>query len=143
MTHFIENKKGLKDKHKEEDPLFEKKYLLSEDGKKMVSRLYRDGSLYYLTDKKDVSGGEKIKSSWNCVSTVHEEGARMVKDKLQECCQTDFSTKDEENYPGATSWRFLCGDKFREIIIKGTPEGKEQIFSEIDYLISSMMDKIP
>ncbi len=143
MVQFLGNKTGLREAHQGEDPLFEKKYVLPESEKKLVSRLYPDGSLYYLTDREEVPRGEKIRAAWNLVSTVHEDGARQVKEKLQQCCREEFSAEDPEDIPGTTSWRFFCGGKLREVIIKGTPEGKATVFLEIDHLISSMMDKIP
>lgn len=143
MKQFIENNTGLKDKHKKEEPLFEKKYVHPGSNKEMVSRLYGDGSLYYLTDPKEVSRGENIRAAWNLVSSVHDEGAQLVRGKLEQCCQKDFSENRGEVEPGSTSWKFYCGDDLREVIIKESQEGEAKRFTEVDQIISSYMDKIP
>ncbi len=48
MKQFIDIKIGLKEEHLNMNPLFEKVYTPPGYGEEMISRIYGDGSLYYL-----------------------------------------------------------------------------------------------
>ena len=140
---MTETTTGLQKEHKNQFPIFEKKYTPPGGGKELVSRLYKDGSLYYLTDNKDEKDTGNFKPAWGFISSVYPEGVKQIEKKLSDLCNQTLKQKDKGNAPGATSWKYFCDGKLTEIIVRGIPENEENVFLEIDQLISSNMSKIP
>ncbi len=142
MNQFIKIKKGLKEEHLNMSPLFEKVYTPPGYGEDMISRLYRDGSLYYLIDNEDAYEETIVNDIWGYVSKIQSEGVELITSLLEKCCETVFVQKEEGNLPGVTKWKFFCGDKIKEVVIRGLPVGNEKLFTEIDNLISTKIEKI-
>lgn len=139
MTKFIKNNKGLKPNHQQEDPLFEKIYFPSGTGDKLVSRVYSDGSLYYLTHR---GKEEKPEEAWNLISFISEKGMSGIREKLAKCCTLRPLTP-KGNAMGAVVWLFPCANQIREHIITGIPEHEDLIFQEIDFLVNTNIQTIP
>lgn len=142
MIQFIKIKKGLKEEHLDMNPLFEKIYTPPGYGEDMISRLYRDGSLYYLIDNEDASEETIVNDTWGYVSKIQGEGVELISNLLEKCCETVFVKKEEGNLPGMIKWKFFCGDKIKEVVIRGLPVENEKLFSEIDELVSTRIEKI-
>ena len=142
MNQFIEIKKGLKEEHLNINPLFEKVYTPPGYGEDMISRLYSDGSLYYLIDNEDVSEETIVNDIWGYVSKIQSEGVELISNLLEKCCETIFVQKEEGNLPGTIKWKFFCGDKIKEVVIRGLPVEDEKLFSEIDKLVSTRIEKV-
>jgi len=142
MNQFIDIKKGLKEDHLSVSLLFEKVYTPPGYGNEMISRLYNDGSLYYLVSNPDSSTNSEQDSSWAYVSSIDNEGIIMIKNLLKKCCEIDFNEKAPGNLPGLVKWKFLCDNKIKQVDVKGIPEGDEKLLNEIDTLVSTHIAKV-
>lgn len=142
MPHLIKNTEGLKPHHQVENPLFEKTYVPPGFGNHLVSRLYADGSLYYLSH----SGNNCLNDpdeKWNYISSVSEKGVTGIRAILEKCCELAETTPASANDAGAVIWKIPCEGKNHKIVIPGIPEGDLQIFHEIDLLINTNIQTIP
>ncbi|MBN2635899.1 MAG: hypothetical protein JXR61_06490 [Prolixibacteraceae bacterium] len=142
MNQFIDIKKGLKEDHLSASPLFEKIYTPPGYGNDMISRLYNDGSLYYLVSTPGSSNNSEHDSSWGYVSSIDNEGVMKIVDLLKQCCEIDFNEKAPGNLPGLVKWKFLCYDTIKQVDVKGIPDGDEKLFNKIDYLVSTHITKV-
>lgn len=142
MIQYIKTTKGLKDIHQEEFPLFEKTYVPPGFGNKHISRLYADGSLYYLISSgKDEHGNDSEK--WNYISAVTENGLPEIKNLLDTVCKLKVNRNFAGNNMGAIIWKIACENQVKEYIIAGLPDDDSKIFTEIDTLINFNMRLIP
>ncbi len=142
MDQFIEIKKGLKEEHININPLFEKVYTPPGYGEDMISRLYNDGSLYYLIKDSNPSNHKNQNFSWGYISYIEEEGMDMINNLIERCCKINFHEKRPGNLPGLIKWKFLCNNKIKQVDVKGIPEGDEKLFAEIDNVVSTRIAKI-
>ena len=143
MTQFIKNNNGLKHNHQNETPLFEKNNIPPDYGSRLVSRVYADGSLYYLSQARESDSSTDMDENWNFISTVSGSGINKIRKTLAKCCEMSSNIKSGGNIKGAVIWKIQCEKELMEIIIVGIPEEKYEIFDEIDNLISSNMLTIP
>lgn len=142
MNQFIDIKKGLKEEHQNARPLFEKVYTPPGYGNDMISRLYNDGSLYYLVSDPNFPKKYVQESAWRYISNVDTEGIISIKNLLKKCCEIDFQEKAPGNLPGLVTWKFFCDNKIKQVDIKGIPKGDEKYFDKIDNLVSTHILKI-
>jgi hypothetical protein len=142
MIQFIKTTKGLKDVHQEEFPLFEKTYVPPGLGNKHISRLYADGSLYYLISSgRDENGHES--ENWNYISAVTENGLAGIQELLHSVCNLKINRNFSGNNMGAIIWKITCNNQVKEYIIAGLPDDDSKIFTDIDSLINFNMRIIP
>jgi hypothetical protein len=142
MIQLIKTTSGLKDIHQEELPLFEKTYVPPGIGNKHISRLYADGSLYYLISSGREENGHESER-WNYISSVTENGLSGIKDLLNVVCNIKVNRNFAANNMGAIIWKITCDNQIKEYIIAGLPEEENKIFTEIDSLINFNMRIIP
>ena len=142
MDQFIEIKKGLKEEHININPLFEKVYMPPGYGEDMISRLYNDGSLYYLIKDSNPSENEKQDSSWGYISYIEEEGMNMILILIERCCEINFREKMQGNLPGLIRWKLLCNNRIKQVDVRGIPSGDEKLLAEIDDIVSTRIAKI-
>lgn len=142
MPHLIKTIKGLKPQHRLEFPLFEKTYIPSGHGDQLVSRLYADGSLYYLSHAKtNCLNNEDEK--WNFISTISEKGINGILSVLEKCRETAIPEQPDGNNPGAITWKFANNGQILKMTIPLIHGGELKIFDEIEVLINSNIQPIP
>lgn len=142
MTEFLEYTAGLKLHHQKENPLFEKTYIPPLRGAKLVSRVYADGSLYYLSRENYPETLESKETHWNFISSVSGIGIELIKNLLEKGCGINHEIPPSGNSMGAVMWKISCESGIREIVIPGIPSGKFRIFSDIDEAVNSNIIKL-
>lgn len=142
MPHLIKTIEGLKPQHRLEFPLFEKTYIPSGYGDQLVSRLYADGSLYYLSHAKtNCLNNEDEK--WNFISTISEKGIAGILLVLEKCKKTAIPEQLEGNNSGAIIWKFPDNEQILKMTIPVIQEGEIKIFDEIEVIMNSNIQPIP
>jgi len=142
MTEFVEYTAGLKLHHQKENPLFEKTYFPPLRGAKLVSRVYADGSLYYLSRENQPENLESEEKHWNYISSVSGKGIQLIKNMLGIGCKINDEIPPSGNSMGTVMWKISCENGIREMIIPGIPSGKYRIFLDIDEAINANIMKI-
>lgn len=137
MTSLIKNANGLKPHHPIELPLFEKTYLPPDYGDKLISRVYADGSLYYLTLPRLQEKSNPETEKWNFIATVTEKGISEINNVLKECCNVETEIAKGGNIRGSVIWKIIKGEIIHEVAIAGIPQGKTLLFKEIDRIIET------
>lgn len=143
MTAFIQNINGLKLNHQDEIPLFEKTYIPPDYGSKLISRVYPDGSLYYLSLARETDNMDSISEKWNFISALTVKGKNEIRSLLEECCKMKSLIKNDGNVNGAIIWKVQCQSHIHEILFTGIPDGSYQFLQKIDDLISLNLQPIP
>lgn len=142
MPHLIKNIEGLKPQHQEEVPLFEKTYIPPSFGNHLVSRVYADGSLYYLSH----SGNNCLNDpneKWNYISSVSEKGVLGIGSILEKCSNLPIAASTSANASGAVIWKIPREGHIQKIVLFGVLEGDLKIFNEIDFLVNTNIQTIP
>jgi hypothetical protein len=142
MSLLIKNTEGLKPQHQVEPPLFEKTYIPPSIGNHLVSRVYADGSLYYLSH----SGNNCLDDpdeKWNYISSVSEKGVLGIRAILEKCCNLPIAVAASANSSGAVIWKIPQEGHIQKIAVFGVPEGNLKIFDEIDFLVNTNIQPIP
>lgn len=142
MPLLVKNIQGLKPKHQEELPLFEKAYVPPSFGNHLVSRVYADGSLYYLSH----SGNNCLNDpdeKWNYISSLSEKGVFGICAILEKCSNLPIAASTSANASGAVIWKIPHEGQIQKIILFGVPEGDLKIFNEIDLLVNTNIQTIP
>lgn len=142
MTELLEYTTGLKLHHQKENPLFEKTYIPPLRGAKLVSRVYADGSLYYLSRENHPETMESPDLHWNYISLVSGKGMELIKNMLGIGCGINDQIPSSGNSMGAVMWKISCENGIREMIIPGIPSGKYRIFLDIDEAVNANIMKI-
>ncbi|HAQ20924.1 MAG TPA: hypothetical protein DCR40_17080 [Prolixibacteraceae bacterium] len=137
MIQFIQNINGISLQHQNEIPLFEKTNIPPDFGDKLISRIYSDGSLYYLSIARDSDDSAISSGKWNFAATVTERGVKAIQEVLEKCCELESNTPKGGNIRGAVTWKIRCKSGIQELLIAGIPEGKYLVFTQIDLLINS------
>lgn len=137
MVKLIKNTDGLKPQHISEMPLFEKVYTPLEYGDKLISRVYNDGSLYYLTqDREDfeyVVKGEK----WNFIGYLSEKGIREIKLKIDAICKNILPISLQNNAFYELRWKLNCKGEMHEFVISDVSDEQNEMFDEITEIVNS------
>jgi len=142
MPQFIKNIEGLKPHHQGKTPLFEKTYIPPSFGNHLVSRIYADGSLYYLSH----SGNECLNDpdeKWNYISSISEKGVLGIRAILEKCCNLPIAASASANASGAVIWKIPREGQIQKIVLFGVPEGDLKIFHEIDLIVNTNIQPIP
>lgn len=142
MTSLIGNANGLKPHHLNELPLFEKTYLPPDYGDKLISRVYPDGSLYYLTQPRLQEKSNPETEKWNFIATVTQKGIAEIQKILEKCSEVDSEVVHGGNVRGAVIWKIVHFNHIHEVVIAGIPEGKFRIFQELDPIISTNLETV-
>ncbi len=143
MPQFIKNTEGLKHQHQEEIPLFEKTYIPPSFGNHLVSRVYADGSLYYLSHSGENNSRNNPDEKWNYISSVSENGVLGIRAILEKCNNLPIVVSTSANASGAVIWKIPQEDCIQKIVVFGVPEGALKIFNEIDILVNTNIQPIP
>lgn len=143
MPQFIKNIKGLKPYHQEEIPLFEKTYIPPSIGNHLISRVYADGSLYYLSHSGESTCVNDTDEKWNYISSVSEKGVLGIRAILEKCCNLPIAVAASANSSGAVIWKIPQEGRIQKIAVFGVPEGDLKIFDEIDFLVNTNIQPIP
>lgn len=142
MPILVKNIQGLKPKHQEELPLFEKAYVPPSFGNHLVSRVYSDGSLYYLSH----SGNNCLNDpdeKWNYISSVSEKGVLGIRAILEKCSNLPIAASTSANASGAVIWKIPRAGQIQKIVLFGVLGGDLKIFNEIDLLVNTNIQTIP
>ncbi len=142
MPLLIKNIEGLKPQHLEETPLFEKTYIPPSFGNHLVSRVYADGSLYYLSHTGNNCLNDPDEK-WNYISSVSEKGILGIRDILKKCSKLPIAASMSANAMGAFTWKIPREGHIQKIVLFGIPEGDLKIFAEIDILVNTNIQPIP
>ena len=142
MPHLTKIIKGLRPQHKLEFPLFEKIYIPSGHGDQLVSRLYSDGSLYYLSHAK-ANCVNNDDEKWNFISTISEKGINGILAVLEKCRETAIPEQLDGNSPGVIIWKFPTNGQILKMTIPVIHGVELKIFDEIEVLINSNIQPIP
>ncbi|NQU52324.1 MAG: hypothetical protein HQ522_07265, partial [Bacteroidetes bacterium] len=116
MIQFIQNNNDLKLNHQNETPLFEKINIPPDYGSRLVSRVYTDGSLYYLSQARESDSSMDMNESWNFISTVSASGINKIRKTLAKCCEIKSNVKPGGNIKGAVIWNIQCKNELHEIV---------------------------
>lgn len=143
MPQFIKNIKGLKPHHQQEIPLFEKTYIPPSIGNHLISRVYADGSLYYLSHSGESTCLNDADEKWNYISSVSEKGVLGIRAILEKCCNLPIAVSTSANSSGAVIWKIPQEGRIQKIVVFGVPEGDLKIFDEIDILVNTNIQPIP
>jgi len=142
MPLLVKNIEGLKPQHQEELPLFEKTYVPPSYGNHLVSRVYADGSLYYLSHSGDNCLNDPDEK-WNFISSVSEKGVFGIRAILEKCNNLPIASSSSANTSGAFIWKIPREGQIQKIVLFGLPEGELKIFNEIDLLVNTNIQTIP
>ena len=136
MTQLISTIEGLKPRHQQEFPLFEKTYIPPSYGNPLVSRIYADGSLYYLSQTVNVENDSEAGKKWKFISAVTEKGLVQLKTLLTEAFKLENKNPPSGNSMGSCIWKMVRDNQIKETIVLGIPAGSYKIFDEIDSAIN-------
>jgi len=143
MPLLNKNTEGLKPKHQEELPLFEKTYVPPSYGNHLVSRIYADGSLYYLSHSGENHCLNDPDEKWNYISSVSEKGVLGIRGLLEKCRNLPIAASTSSNASGAVTWKIPREGQIQKIVLFGDPEGDLKIFDDIDTLVNTNIQSIP
>jgi hypothetical protein len=137
MVILIKNTDGLKPQHISEMPLFEKVYTPLEYGDKLVSRVYNDGSLYYLTQDREnfeyVVKGEE----WKFIGYLSEKGIKEIKLKIDAICKNILPISLQNNAFYELHWKMNCKGEMHEFVISDVSHDQNEMFDEITEIVNS------
>jgi hypothetical protein len=143
MPQLIKNIEGLKPQHQVEIPLFEKTYVPPSFGNHLVSRVYADGSLYYLSHSGENTCLNDPDEKWNYISSVSEKGVLGIRAIFDKCHNLPIAASTSANASGAVIWKIPCKGQIMKIVLYGIPEGDLKIFNDIDFLVNTNIQPIP
>ncbi|MFY9152174.1 MAG: hypothetical protein WAO52_09180 [Prolixibacteraceae bacterium] len=139
MPDFLAISTGLKDQHQKKNPLYEKMYFAPGSSSTLTSRLYDDGSLYYLSDiKLENTTGQ----FWIYISSVSENGMQLIHHIIESFLNLTEEIPVSGNSAGSVIWKFYFSGKIHETVVTGIPYGKFRILTEIDDAINANIKKI-
>lgn len=136
MIQLIQNTDGLKSLHKAQLPLFEKIYMPPEYGDKLVSRVYHDGSLYYLTQPRTEVGYVVKDQKWAFIGLLSEKGIKEIKLKIDTICKKSRQVQLQNLINYELVWRLNCGQGICEFGIVDDSDNQNQIFDEITEIVN-------
>ena len=87
MVELIKNTDGLKPQHVPGIPIFEKMYMPPEYGDKLISRVYSDGSLYYLAQPRGNSEYFVQGEKWSFIGCLSKKGTKDIELKIDRICK--------------------------------------------------------
>jgi len=105
MIQFIQNINGIQPTHQNENPLFEKTNTPPDYGDSLISRLYSDGSLYYLSVSRNLDESAISSATWNFAATITEKGVKAIQEVLGKCCQIESNSPKGGKPKGAVIWK--------------------------------------
>ena len=143
MPLLNKNIEGLKPQHLDETPLFEKTYVPPSFGNHLVSRVYADGSLYYLSHSGDNHCLNDPDEKWNYISSVSEKGVLGIRTLLEKCDNLPIAASMSANASGAFTWKIPREGHIQKIVLFGIPDGDWKIFNDIDTLVNTNIQPIP
>ena len=132
MIHFINTSEGIREEHQKQTPLFEKEFIPSVKSPTEVTRLYKDGTLYFLK----ISAEEKGKEQWGASLRITKLGMEKIGTLLKHCCNLDSDDIKNGNYMGLVIWRVWCNNEIIELVTTLVPASKHVIFNEIQELVN-------
>lgn len=137
MVKLIKNTEGLKPQHITEIPLFEKVYMPLEFGDKLISRVYNDGSLYYLTQARDDFDYVVTGEEWNYIGCLSEKGIKEIELKINTICKNipQVSLQNQTIYE--ICWKLNCNGEMREFVILDVSNDPNEMFDEITEIVNS------
>ena len=141
MTFVVENKTGLKPEHAQTIPLFEKIYFPPGFGRKEISRLYSDGSLYFFIEKESKNNGISD-GKWVFITTVNENGLAEIYPRLKIALGLKSDDISGGNVKGIVLWKIFSDEKIVEITTTIIPKSKLEVLEEIKTLINSNLNYI-
>ncbi len=127
---FIETTEGLKAEHKNISPLLEKVFCPPQSITCETSRVYPDGSLYFLME--DEAG----KQMWGLLTTVKPAGLKQLEDLFDACCAIKTPPDANQNDLGSTIYRFNSSKCQKEVLIRGISYGKYEELMEVTNIIN-------
>ncbi len=143
MPLLNKNIEGLKTKHQAELPLFEKTYIPPSYGDHLLSRVYADGSLYYLSHSGENHCLNDPDERWNYISSISEKGVLGIRALLDKCGNLPIAASMSANASGAFTWKIPREDHIQRIVLFGLPDEDLKIFDEIDLLVNTNIQTIP
>ena len=136
MKQFIQNAAGIKSLHKDKLPVFEKNYIPPDYGDQLISRLYDDGSLYYLNLSRDKNESQIKEESWNFIISISSESVNAIQNKIKTICERGTFEVPATSNKGEFDWKVNCNSEILHFHFWGLPQGQELIFSEIDEIVN-------
>jgi len=136
MEQFIQNDAGIKSLHKDKLPVFEKKYTPPDYGDQLISRLYDDGSLYYLNLSRNKNESQIKEENWNFIIRISSESVNAIQNKINSICERGTLELQESSSNGEFDWKLNCNSEILHFHFFGLPQGEGLIFSEIDGIIN-------
>ncbi|WP_321372924.1 hypothetical protein [uncultured Draconibacterium sp.] len=131
MNSFIKNTDGLNPEHKNQLPVLEKEYQPPGVDRTEITRLYADGSLYFLFVTGERTGNEK----WGAHLMVKKNAIDKIRNVIEESAELS-SDELTGNYKGLAIWRILYDNTINEVVTTIIPASKHIIFKEIQELIN-------
>jgi hypothetical protein len=137
---FLPISAGLTPAHRHEAPLFEKTYVPPRQGARLVSRVYADGSLYYLSQAREPGGADDADKTWNAISRLTDKGLSDLREALEACCKIESNPRLDA---GTVVWKVSCAGRIHEVVVSGVPEGNEKRFDRVDAILNTSLRPIP
>lgn len=137
MVKLIKNTDGLKPQHMSEIPLFEKIYMPLEYGDKLISRVYNDGSLYYLTQDREDSEYFVKGEEWDFIGCLSEKGIKEIELKIDAICKNIPQVTLQNHAVFELHWKLNCKDEMREFVISDVSDDQNEMFDEITEIVNS------
>lgn len=126
--------------HENLNPLYEKNYFPPDYGLKQVSRLYGDGSLYFLSQLEDSNENE---GKWGFISTVKNAGLQKIKSILRKANRLKSDEIKSGTVKGIIIWKIPANNEVIEITTTIIPDSKLTFLSEINNLVNNNLNTIP
>lgn len=122
---FIENTNGLKPEHQGITPLLEKLYRPPGRQNLEVTRVYRDGGLYFFFENRAAPDS----AGWAYLTVVKDKGLNELHSIFDKVCDLKGEPPASGGGEGEMTIRFDTGRCRREIVVYGIDYGE---FRELD-----------
>lgn len=132
MNQFLNNKEGLRAEHQKQQPILEEEFIPSAKSVIEVTRLYGDGTMYFLK----INGERTGKEEWGSALQITNPGMKKITNRLQQCCNLEDDDLSNGNFMGLIIWRILCNNAVDEVVTTIIPASKHLIFNEIQELLN-------
>lgn len=137
MVQLIQVTDGLKDEHVSDKPLLEKTYIPPQYGERLVSRIYDDGSLYYLSETETRDNGIKTDGKWNFITKISDKGIEKINNKLEKCRSFKSVIRNDRISLGEFVWKIKMDSGYKVLLVFGIPEGRYNVLNEIEDVINA------
>ncbi len=130
--HYIEVSDGIQPAHQSQSPVLEQVLCAPEKDGCETSRIYPDGSLYFL-----VSPSDSIPDPlWVRITRIKPTGVAEILALLERICAVAQEPTPQGGDQGSATYRIHTDHCERELLITGVPSGAFQDLAQLPTLIN-------